>query len=79
MDYYKIITKLIGPIDPVGESNEDDRRFARLGVTTALVEDLLTDIIRVAQESGRPEASIRQAGKYAKQFLKDLPEQIELL
>ena len=41
MDYHGIITKLIGPIEPVGETNEDEKRFSNLTNMTILVDRLV--------------------------------------
>ena len=49
MDYQKIIEKLIGGIDPIGESTADGRRFENLKKMTELVEGLLSEIADVAR------------------------------
>ena len=72
MNNYQIIRKLIGAIEPVGESHIDSEMFENLQETCDLVEDLIADIYRVAQQANRPEASIGKAGRYAKNFLKDI-------
>ena len=70
---YDVVKELVGKIDPVGETNEDNRRFENLKTMTALVEALLSDIDYVAiTYSDRGEYSMSRAGKYAGKFNKDL-------
>jgi hypothetical protein len=69
-----IVYKLIGPIEPVGETREDNIRFENLKQMTALVEKLLTDISRVCGYTNRHEASMSRAGKYADQFMAQIQE-----
>ena len=68
MDIHEIVKKLVGRIDPVGETNEDDQRFVNLKVLTALVDKLLADIDNVAMEKDRHEYSRSRAGKFASEF-----------
>jgi hypothetical protein len=68
-----IIKKLIGQINPVGESHIDDERFENLKEMTELVDSLLFDIEQVALiNKGRPEHSRDKAGKYAAFFMEDV-------
>lgn len=70
MDYTKIITKLIGPIDPVGETNADDERFENLKEQCKLVQELIMRIQYVANSNkNRSERSMKRAGDYADLFL----------
>jgi hypothetical protein len=77
MDYYDIIKKLIGNIEPVGESNQDELRYHNLGETIELVDKLITDISRAAMNFDRPEYSMSRIGKRAKEYLRDLRECLE--
>jgi len=70
MTYTQIVKKLIGKIKPVGETNEDDRRFENLKEMCELVNQLVTDIDLVAYTNkDRVEHSMNKAGKYADEFL----------
>jgi hypothetical protein len=70
MDYTKIVTKLIGPIDPVGETNADEERFESLKSQCKLVEELIMRIQYVANSNKcRHEHSMKRAGDYADLFL----------
>ena len=72
MDIYDIVTKLVGPINPVGESYEDDRRLKNLEEMITLVDKLVFDIDRVSVERERVEYSRKRAGVAAYRFLHDL-------
>lgn len=70
MELYDVVIKLIGPIYPVGETREDDRRFENLKTMTALVDKLISDIDIVANANkSRHEASMKRAGVFADKFL----------
>ena len=68
MDIHEVVKKLVGKIQPVGKTNEDNQRFENLKVLTALVDKLLTDIDNVAMEKDRHKYSRSRAGKFASEF-----------
>jgi hypothetical protein len=69
MTNYDVVVKLVGPIDPVGETNADGRRFENLVAMCELADALLTDIDSVATyNKDRVEHSMRKAGRYAAEF-----------
>ena len=68
MNIYEVVTKVVGPINPVGETHTDNRRFDNLEVMCDLVDRLLTDIDGVAQNKHRCEYSMKKAGVYASDF-----------
>ena len=72
MDYHGIITKLIGPIEPVGETNEDEKRFSNLTNMTILVDRLVGDLDSVIPYRHYPEYSMKRAGEFADKFLTKL-------
>lgn len=74
MDLHEIVMKLVGPIDPLGESNADERRLENIQVLTELVDNLLADISSVAHNAGRQEASMKAIGEHASQFLANVLE-----
>ena len=59
----EVVRKLIGPIDSVGETHTDDKRFENLKIACALVDDLLAEI---GSESrlGNQEFSMKRSAKY---------------
>jgi hypothetical protein len=68
LSIYKVVKKLVGAVEPVGETTEDDRRFDNLQVMTELVDLLLSDIDSVAQNKNRGEYSMKRAGVFASDF-----------
>ena len=72
MRLIEIVEKLVGPTAPVGESNEDARRYENLLELIGLTNDLIVMIDNVADSKGRPEHSIRKAGLLADQFMQEI-------
>jgi len=72
MDVHEIVSKLIGPIEPVGETHTDNERFENLKNLTELVEGLLYDIDRVASNKNRAEYSMKRAGQHAEFFINEI-------
>lgn len=72
MEIYDVVKKLIGPIEPVGETNQDDKRFKNLSQLTDLVDKLVFDINQVAGFSNSEEYSVKRAGNHAKQFIQEI-------
>lgn len=71
MTVYDIVRKLIGPIDPAGQSHTDDKRFENLKATCALVEKLVAaiDEVQCRENIESQEFSVARAAKYADNFL----------
>ncbi len=70
MNMYDVVNKLVGPIDPVGDSCVDHKRLENLEEMTDLVNRLLTDIDNIAMANkGRHEASMKKAGVHCDEFL----------
>lgn len=73
MDVYEVAKKLLGPINPIGETNADIERFENLKTACELVNKLLTDIDEVATNNkGRQEFSMKRAGEFASKFFDDI-------
>ncbi len=71
MELYDVVTKLVGPTRPLGETHEDDRRFDNLAALTELVEKLLADIIDIeATNAQRTEFSMKRAGEFCGRFIR---------
>jgi len=77
IDVHEIVRKLIGPIGPIGETNEDDRRHENLKAMTLLVDKLIFDISRLTVHKIRVQYSIKRAGEHSYNFLKELRESLE--
>lgn len=69
MNLHEVVTELIGPIQPVGETNADAQRFENLKVAIDLVERLLFDIDCVSWKAGAPESSIQKSAQAAYKFM----------
>jgi hypothetical protein len=70
MTHLEITNKLIGPINPVGETTSDDARYENLKAQCELVEQLILDIQYVAKNNkDRSEYSMKRSGEYAERFL----------
>ena len=65
MELIDVVRKLVGPIMPIGETNEDNRRYENLGAMVELVDRLVFDIDQVAMQKNRVEFSIKRAGERA--------------
>jgi hypothetical protein len=74
MEIYDVVMKLVGPVDPVGETNEDARRLENLKELTGLADNLLYRISQVAPAARREEASMKALGMHAKNFLLQVRE-----
>lgn len=73
MTNYDVVKKLIGEINPVGETNRDNHRFDNLKAMTQLVSLLVSDIDNVAfMNKGSQEYSVKRASDFASKFLSDL-------
>jgi len=72
IDVYSVVKKLIGPIDPVGETQADEQRYENLLATNNLVESLLGDIYGTSTYRNRHEYSMKKSGELAHEFLVDI-------
>lgn len=72
MTHFEIVMKLIGPVQPVGETGPDERRLQNIKALTELTDRLLGEVSRAASCANRHEASMKVIGKHAKQFLDDV-------
>jgi|9_EtaG_2_1085328.scaffolds.fasta_scaffold10749_2 hypothetical protein len=65
-----VVKKLVGKIQPEGATHIDTERFENLKAMCELVNDLVTEIDRVAYDNRyRHEYSMKKAGDYASNFL----------
>jgi hypothetical protein len=72
MTIHEAVKKLVGEIDPVGETNEDDRRFENLTTLCTLIDDLKEDVECVARQKHNYQFSVQRAGREASSFLEKL-------
>ncbi len=76
LELHEIVMTLIGPIQPLGESNGDARRLENIKVLTELVDKLLFEIQEAANAADRHEASMKVIGVHARDFLIEVMENI---
>ncbi len=69
MTHTEIVKKLIGNINPIGESHIDKERFESLKEMCDLVSNLVSEIKYVARDKNRNEHSMKEMGIYASNFL----------
>ena len=72
-----VTKKLLGDIDPVGESNIDEKRLENLEETIQLVDRLIYDIFQVSLNRNSQYHSIKILGERAHEYLKSLKYQLE--
>jgi hypothetical protein len=72
MDLKEIVMKLVGPVFPVGDTNEDEERFKNLCNLCELTNNLIAHIDEVACENkNQTEYSRKRAGEFAYKVLVD--------
>ncbi len=70
MTHLDIVQRLIGKIRPIGETNEDEKRFENLKAMCELTEILISEIDEVGYDfKNRVEYSMKEASEYASNFL----------
>ncbi len=77
MEVEEIVIKLVGEIEPTGETNTDTERLKNLKALTAVVDSLLYEIHQVSRRIGY-EASVQEAVKVAKGFFRHINEEYEI-
>lgn len=73
---YEVVQKLVGQINPVGDSVVDAARYENLEVFLELLDDMLIDLYPILEDANRPEASIRRAGQRVERFIVNLRESL---
>lgn len=69
MEIYDVVKKLVGPIDPLGDSSCDDKRLENLKVMIDLIEKLVGDVAYVSRSRDSHEYSVMLAGKTADKLI----------
>ena len=72
MELDEIVMKLVGPVQPVGESGTDGQRLKSIFELTNLVDRLLGELSMAAQCADRHECSMRMIGEHARDFLAEV-------
>jgi hypothetical protein len=76
MTTYDVVKKLIGPITPVGQTDQDIVRYNNLYQMCHLVEDILAAISEVSGYTTSSEYSVNRAGNFAKDFIKEIKKSL---
>lgn len=80
MDTYntqEIVQKLIGDIEPVGETHVDEYRYKNLKAMTELLDALIFEVWKVSGYKGQYSYSMRKSGEFADKWLQETKEFIE--
>ena len=59
MELYEIVMKLVGPVQPVGETRADEQRLANMKKLTELTDLLLGEIDDAVHSADRVEAPMK--------------------
>lgn len=72
MNVTEIVKKLIGSVEPAGDSDIDEKRFENLKELCLLTSNLVGEISRVVDRNKNAhESSIQKIVQYADKFLKE--------
>jgi hypothetical protein len=70
MEVYDVVMKLVGPVRPVGETDEDNRRYENLKNLTQLMDLIHTEIDEISYlYRNDPRFSVKRAGEHCNKFL----------
>ena len=69
MEVYEIVVKLIGPIEPIGDSRVDENRLENMNKLQELINKLVCDIYDVSQTPHNGEHSIKKAVENSDAFM----------
>ena len=72
-----VTKKILGNIDPVGETNEDEKRLENLEETIQLVDRLIYDIFQVSLNKNSQYHSVKISSERAYKYLKSLKDELE--
>lgn len=70
-----IVFKIVGEIEPVGETNTDNVRFSNLQTLHNTLDILIDEVTFVLPCEDRYEYSMRRAGKEVRYWIKDKHQQ----
>ena len=73
LEYFTIIEKLIGPIEPVGDSDVDRIRLKNLEQYTNLIDKMLVEVDSIASSyKDHHQSSLSVAGEHCSKFMDSL-------
>ena len=71
MEITDVVRKLVGPIDPIGETRTDEKRYENLLQLIKLTNELIAEIDRVGMCRTSYQASVKKAGDRAYKAMTD--------
>ena len=75
---YEVVTRLVGPIKPQGETHTDEMRLENIKILTKVIDRLLYDVTEIHWVfENRNEYSIKQIQEYCDKYLKETKDAIE--
>ena len=75
----KVIDKLVGGIEPQGETIIDNERFENLKTLTEVLEHYHQKVYDVSYYKKRQEYSVKRAGEFADKFITDSVEWFDMI
>lgn len=77
LNYHEISKKLLGPIEPIGDTNFDEQAYANLENTIYLVEYLIDDIVEVSSNNVSQVHSMKKSGVRALRCIRSIVSELE--
>ena len=71
MSVEEILEKLLGKIEPVGETNEDNKRYENIENYKKALNFIFGRLEKASLYADRKEYSMQKIGKECKEFLRD--------
>jgi len=72
VEFFEVVIKLVGPVQPVGEPREDNRRLENMRTLIRLADKCLAEIHTASCERFRDEFAAKEIGIMAYKFLQDV-------
>lgn len=64
-----LVERIVGPIEPAGETHLDGKRYENLVIMCSLVDALVAEIDAVGMHKVSHQASVKKAGEFASEFM----------
>ena len=71
MEIEEILERLFGKIKPVGETNEDNKRYENIENYKKALNFIFSSLEKASLYADRKEYSMQKIGKECKEFLRD--------
>jgi len=77
IELHPLVQKLVGAIEPVGQTEVDELRLLNLIDHMGLLDKMVQAAISVSRNANSHEGSVKEAGQYAKAALENIKDDIE--